>query len=148
MRAIKGLRAIVAPLVVLAMVGMSGADVMFGASGGFSWPIDERADAFKPGWNAGVHGFLVATPNLLLGGRVAYHRWGLDKAEIIAQNPVIVNRLLGVDIDGATNVVELMPAVRLRSNMQDWIVNLFAQAGVGVYIRATNASVEGYDPET
>jgi hypothetical protein len=144
MRAYRGVVKVMAPLVVLAMVGIAGADVQFGVNGGLSWPFDEGADDFNVGFAVGANGFLVATPNLLIGGRVAYNRWGIDESEIGFQNPEV----LFADVDGATHVIELIPSVRLRSNMEDFLLNVFAQAGVGVYIRAAHASIEGFVDDT
>ena len=125
--------------VVAALVSVGSADVQFGVNGGLSWPFDAGADDFNTGFAAGAHGFIVVTPNLLLGARAAYNRWGIDEDEI--RNDFV--DVIDADVDGATHVIELLPAARLMSDLYDWPFDIFAHAAVGVYIRTQHAGLEG-----
>lgn len=126
-------------LVMVALVGIGSADVQFSVNGGLSWPFDAGADDFNTGFVVGGHGFLAVTPNLLIGARAAYNRWGIDEFEVSQDFPDVINP----DVDGATHVIELLPAARLMSDLYDWPFNIFAHAAVGVYIRTQHASLEG-----
>ncbi len=120
----------------------SDAAVQFGINGGISKTVDAAADEFNLGFDVGAHGFIELMPNLLLGMRVAYNRWGADDEEISD----IFENLSDADVEGSTHIIELLPSVRITSAAEMSPLNFFGQLGLGAYVRTGEVTAEGLGP--
>lgn len=91
------------------------------------------------GFGVGGHIFFYIDDNILLGIRGAYDRWTPDNSDF-EQN---VGNIVNADVSGSAWAVEMIPTLRLATHYPMSAVNLFAQAGAGIYILNDKITVNG-----
>ena len=106
---------------------------------GVSNIVGSNLNEFNWGFAVGGHLFFYIDDNILLGIRGAYNRWTPDNTDF-SEN---VGDLASGDVKGSAWAVELIPTLRLTTNYPMSFVNLFAQAGAGVYILSNDVTVTG-----
>lgn len=92
--------------------------IEFNANAGLSMPIGDTGDSYNTGICFGLDGFIPHTDNILLGGRIAYNRWGVDEG------------------DGSASIMEFIPQGRYLFSQSDSTGSTnkyFGQAGIGFY---------------
>lgn len=136
-----GFVAVVLTAIALVM-SPANAGIRLGAHGGLSWLLDEGADDFQTGFTVGASAFQPLVPYVELGLRAAYNRWAVEEDEVINE----LEEVLDGDVDGAAHMVEIIPSARITSPFGFPPFSPFVQAGVGVYIRSEQVSVEGTGP--
>ncbi len=94
---------------------------------------------FNWGFGVGGHLFFYIDDNILLGLRGAYDRWTPDNSDFENNTTDIVN----TNVSGNAWAVEIIPTLRLATNYPMSVVNLFAQAGAGIYILNDKITVKG-----
>ncbi|MDZ7860824.1 MAG: hypothetical protein U5O15_09235 [Candidatus Krumholzibacteriota bacterium] len=113
--------------------------IEFNANAGLSMPIGDTGDSYNTGICFGLDGFIPHTDNILLGGRIAYNRWGVDEGG-----------WTGTDIDGSASIMEFIPQVKYLFSQSDSTGSTnkyFGQAGIGFYRSAFDVDVgnDNYD---
>jgi hypothetical protein len=107
-------------------------EVTFGADAGLSMPMGNSGDLYSMGFVVGVNGFYPYRENILIGGRIAYNRWGIDSGGWVGSN-----------VDGSSSVMEFVPQVRyLFPTEEGKTMSFFGQGGLGFYRYAFNVDVE------
>jgi hypothetical protein len=98
------------------------AQLTYDAGVNFGQPTGDFGDGFNAGFGIGGDVFysLPALPNLGLGGRLAWNRFGADDG------------IAGVD-GGNMSVIEVLPSVRYSFTPSEAQFGFFGQAGVGLY---------------
>jgi len=111
-----------------------------GVDGGFARFTDESSSGWNTGFSLGGHAFFLPTPMVQLGLRVAYDHWS-------PQNGIIIEGLPGGAVNltssGKFTNIEIVPTLRLASAMEASPLNIFGQAGAGVYLYNSNVTVNG-----
>ena len=93
-------------------------------------------------WGFGVGGhlfFYVVDQHILLGIRGAYNRWTPNESDFSSN----VSNTVNTNVNGSAWTVEMIPTLRLTTNYPMSVVNVFAQAGAGVYILNDKITVTG-----
>ncbi|MHB9030254.1 MAG: outer membrane beta-barrel protein [Candidatus Latescibacterota bacterium] len=107
-------------LSVFAVAGAH-AQLTYDAGVSFVQPTGDFGDsAFEPGFGIGGDVFysLPALPNLGVGGRLAWNRFGVDDS---------------VADGGNMSIIEILPSARYSFTPADSQFGFFGQAGVGLY---------------
>ena len=131
----------VAFLVLLIAFSISAQQLRLSLVGAVAKEAGENFDRFNWGFAAGGNMFFYLDDNLLLGARAAYLRWTPNDSQFIES----VGSLLDGQVSGNTWTFELVPFVRLTTNFPMSMINLFAQAGAGLYIVNSEVTVSGTD---
>jgi hypothetical protein len=111
--------------------------IEFNANAGISMPVGDASDFYNVGICIGLDGFVPFKDNILLGGRIAYNRWGADDGG-----------WTGTNIDGSGSMMEFVPQVRYLFSHSDSTGSkntFYGQAGLGFYRFAFNVDVGNYD---
>jgi opacity protein-like surface antigen len=103
-------------------IAVAHAQLTYDAGVSYVQPTGDFSDGFKGGFGIGGDVFysLPMLPNLGLGGRLAWNRFGADDS------------VAGVD-GGNMNIIEILPSARYSFTPADSQFGFFAQAGVGLY---------------
>lgn len=95
-------------------------------------------------WNTG---FLIAANlyyapvnNIIFGLRAAYNRWSPDEDSFLNQFPM---NLSNGEIEGSGTVWEIVPALRIATDIAQSQIGLFGQFGAGLFIISTDINGEG-----
>ncbi len=108
--------------VLFACIAVAGAQAQlsFDAGATFVQPTGDFGDGYKAGFGLGGDVFyaLPMLPNLGLGGRLAWNRFGVDDK---------------VAKDGNMSIIEILPSARYSFTPADSQFGFFGQAGVGLY---------------
>lgn len=110
-----------------------------GIDGAVSNIVGSNLSEFNWGFAVGGHLLFYVDDNILLGIRTAYNRWTPDKGDFSSS----VSDLLSGDVKGSAWAVEIIPTLRLTTNYPMSFVNVFAQAGAGIYILNDKVTVSG-----
>jgi hypothetical protein len=111
-------------------------ETTWSVDGGLSMPTGKAADAANLGFCVGFNGFYNFHPNLLIGARVGYNRWGGDEEKYEAGGDA-------ADIDGHRSSFEILPQIRyLILPNEEEPINFFAQGGLGLYRMAYDIKVD------
>jgi hypothetical protein len=111
----------------------------FGVDGAVSNIVGSNLNEFNWGFAIGGHLLFYVDDNILLGVRGAYNRWAPDKGDFSSS----VSDLFSGDVEGSAWAVEIIPTLRLTTNYPMSFVNIFAQAGAGIYILNDKVTVTG-----
>jgi hypothetical protein len=128
-------------LVLLAAASNGGAQTFLdettcAVDGGLSLPTGSAGDAANLGFCIGFSGFYNFRPNLLIGARLAYNRWGADEETYEVGG-------IAADADGHWSSFEIVPQVRyLIMPDETKYINFFAQGGLGLYRMAYDIDVD------
>ncbi len=115
-------------------------NLSFTAGGGITTFTGDGSEYWNMGFHLAGQGFFALTPNILIGGRIAYNRFSPDQDQFINEFD-----FGGVDISvsGSGSVVELLPSVRFQTAVSsDQSVVVFGQGGLGLYMASLDATVK------
>jgi hypothetical protein len=141
MKSITIVRKVGMALVISGAIAAAGAQQLrIGVDGGIARFTDETSSGWNTGYSLGGHIFLLPTPMVQIGLRLAYDHWS-------PQNGIIINGLPGGAVDltssGKFSNTEIVPTIRLASAMAASPLNFFGQAGAGLYLYNSNVTVSG-----
>ncbi|MFP4416999.1 MAG: outer membrane beta-barrel protein [Fibrobacterota bacterium] len=103
--------------------------VWLGVEGGASKTVGDDYDQFDWGWAIAADAWVENNDYFWLGGRIAYNRWSPDEETF----EELLDTLTAGDVSGVASVFSIVPMIRLTTAMENSI-NIFAQAGPGLYI--------------
>jgi len=109
-------------------------------SGGISHENSFRNDVWDLGFSTALSGWFVPTDNLQIGIRGGYVRWTADSDEFVDALPAGATN---VTIDGATDILEIMPSLRISTPVAGSPIGLFGQFGAGFVVRWAQVDGEG-----
>jgi hypothetical protein len=109
-------------------------------SGGISHDNAFRNDVWDLGFSTALSGWFVPTDNLQFGIRLGYVRWTPDSDEFANLLPAGVTN---VDITGSTDILEIVPSLRISTPVAESPIGLFGQFGAGIFIRWAEVDSEG-----
>lgn len=96
------------------------------------------------GWNTGfaiaANLYYAPTNNIIFGLRSAYNRWSPDADSFLNQLPL---NLANGEINGSATLWEIVPAIRIATNIAQSQVGLFGHFGAGLFIISTDVDGEG-----
>lgn len=96
------------------------------------------------GWNTGfliaTNLFYAPTNNIIFGLRSSYNRWSPDADSFLNQLPM---NLTNTKIKGSATLWEIVPAIRIATNIAQSRVGLFGHFGAGLFIFATDVEGKG-----
>ncbi len=140
MKKVTALVIILAVAVVFMPTKSYSQNLSFTAGGGITSFTGEGSEYWKMGFHLAGQGFFALTPNILIGGRVAYNRISPD------QNQFINDFNLGdvdIRVTGSGSIIELLPTVRVQTPVSpDQSIVVFGQGGLGMYFASLDATVE------
>ncbi len=114
-------------------------NLSFTAGGGISSFTGEGSEYWNMGFHLAGQGFFALTPNILVGGRVAYNRVTPDQGEYAREFDYPG---LDVTVTGSGSIIELLPTVRLHTPVSpDQKISVFGQAGLGMYFATLTADM-------
>ena len=113
----------------------------FIGDGAVSKSVGQNYNLFNWGFAAGGDVLFYIDDNFLLGARAAYVRWSPVDSEFLDN----VEGLFNGQVSGNASTIEIVPIARLTTNYPMSVINLFAQAGAGLYITDTKVTVSGTD---
>jgi hypothetical protein len=114
-------------------------ETSFSVDGGLSIPTGDAGEKANLGFCVGFNGFYEFRPNVLIGARVGYNRWGADEE-------IYENTGFAADADGHWSSFEIVPQVRyLIMPDETKAINFFGQAGLGLYRMAYDVEVDFTD---
>ena len=131
--------------VMMLAVGMFGgtlaaeaAGVQVGILGGISNTTGDGSKYMEIGFCGGLQAFVPLASHIMVGGRIAYHRWGLDEDELgpiacfelATTFPAVVEEC---DFAGHLAGMECCPSVRLVAPIGGSGGEVFAHCGAGLY---------------
>jgi hypothetical protein len=134
-------KTVAAALFISGLLATAGAQhLRIGVDGGFARFTDETSSGWNTGYSLGGHAFYLPTPMVQLGLRIAYDHWS-------PQNGIIIEGLPGGAVNltssGKFTNIEIVPTLRLASALEASPLNIFGQAGAGVYLYNSNVTVSG-----
>ncbi len=124
-------------LMVLVISTPSFSKVWFGVEGGASKTVGDDYDQYDWGWVVGADVWVENNEYFWLGGRIAYNRWRPDE-ETFGD---LLDTLTAGNVEGEASIFSIVPMIRLTTAMENSI-NIFAQAGPGLYIINDEITVE------
>jgi hypothetical protein len=132
---------IAAALLIFGLLTTAGAQhLRIGVDGGLARFTDETSSGWNTGYSLGGHIFFLPMPMVQVGLRLAYDHWS-------PQNGIIINGLPGGAVDltssGKFSNTEIVPTIRLATAMSAMPLNIFGQAGAGLYLYNSNVTVSG-----
>ncbi|MHB9030202.1 MAG: hypothetical protein ACYC9O_15655 [Candidatus Latescibacterota bacterium] len=101
--------------------------VEFDVNLGLALPMGDLGDVSGTGFSIGADGFLWtfdSVPELKLGGRVAYNKFGEED--------------FGPGVSSSASIIEIVPSVRYMLPSSGNI-GFFGQAGVGLFLKSVSA---------
>lgn len=107
--------------------------------GAVSKEVGPEHEYFNWGFSVGGDIFFFLNNNLLLGLRATYSRFTPDESEFTES----VDALFSGEVSGDAFVVEIVPSLRLTTNYPMSNINIFAQAGAGLFILNNEIIVSG-----
>ncbi len=118
-------------------------EMSFSANGGISKPVGDGSEYWNLGFSVGGNGFYPVSPNISIGGRIAYNKWTPDEDEII-KSVSAIDPGIKWDISGSATIIEIIPSLRvLASPFINQSVNLFGQLGLGLFLFNLESKVKG-----
>jgi hypothetical protein len=126
-------------IILLITFSISAQQLRLSLIGGVAKEVGENFDRFNWGFAAGGNIFFYLDDNLLLGARAAYTRWTPVDSQFLQS----VGSLLDGKVSGENYTIEIVPFARLTTNFPMSMINLFAQAGAGLYIINSEVTVTG-----
>jgi hypothetical protein len=103
---------------------LSAQQLRLSVDGGISKLTGDEFERWNLGYNVGADMLVHLTDNLALGGRLAYGRWSPNDDEF----PDLTNT------SGSFSLIEVTPIARVMTSFPLSPLNIFAQAGGGLYI--------------
>jgi hypothetical protein len=107
--------------------------------GGVSKEFGPRHESFNWGFTGGGDLFFYVDDNILLGMRVSYTRFTPNQSRFNQSIREFVNG----QVSGNAFVTEITPSLRLTTRYPLSNVNIFLQAGAGIYVLGAQISVGG-----
>lgn len=124
--------ALLALLVILPASDSSASKFIYNIQVGGSKEISYSASTWKMGLAVGFNGFYPVSPNILIGGNLAFHRWTPSDRQF-AGVPWIA--------EGSAVLLNIYPTVRFSTAVrQSRKVNVFLQFGMGYSIINRNTA--------
>jgi len=127
-------RTLVCILIVLAFAQTSGAQTFsIIPNAGISKDMRSDINEWKMGFNFAVAGFFKTSEKFSVGGRIAYHSWGIDGEEWAKD--VYSGGYGSWTFDKATgtqSVIEIMPSIKYLLTPTEGSIQLSLQAGAGL----------------
>jgi len=125
-------------LMIIAVLLLSGItmaqNISIGVAAGVAQPTDLELKNSSLGYNFGVQGFYHLNDHLWAGARLALDRW----------TPNLPGRdVKWLDYSGSTTVIELAPSVRYVAVIPETKDHIFAQAGIGYFLRKDKLELTG-----
>ncbi|HEX2959115.1 MAG TPA: hypothetical protein VHO70_19935, partial [Chitinispirillaceae bacterium] len=106
-------------------------NINIGFDGAAAITVGEDIRQLNTGFSLALDGVYLLSPFAQLGGRFSYTNWTPVRdaflRSIEGSNSVI-------DVDGSTWSMEIAPLFRVSTDFSNNIVNIFGQAGAGLYI--------------
>jgi len=127
-------------LMIIAVLLLSGItmaqNISIGVAAGVAEPTDVELKTASLGYHFGLQGFYHLNEHLWAGGRLALNRW----------TPNLPGRdVKWLDYTGSTTVIEVAPSVRYLAVIPETKDHLFAQAGIGYFLRKDKLELTGVD---
>ncbi|MBD3421063.1 MAG: hypothetical protein GF398_13165 [Chitinivibrionales bacterium] len=123
-----------------AQVGAIAPMIRLSLDGGVVAPTDKEAAYWNPGFSIAPTALLFLNENALLGARFEYSVWTPNEDEVL---DAVTDNIQGASVEGLSSTWTIMPTFRLGSFRDFEFLNYYAQGGIGVYIRQSDATVEG-----
>lgn len=120
-------------------VAASAQNILIGLEGGGSKTSGSGVDNLRLGYTLAADGALRLHPYVQLGLRYGFTDWA---PAIDAFSQAISDSLSFVNVTGSTWSMEVVPFLRATTAFPDNVVNLFAQAAMGVYIINSDITVD------
>ncbi len=114
----------------------------FGFDGAAAITVGEDIKQLNAGFSLALDGVYLLSPNTQLGGRFSYTNWTPVRDAFLRS---IENSSSVLDVDGSTWSMEIAPLFRVTTDFSDNIVNIFGQAGAGLYIISATTTVQYLD---
>jgi hypothetical protein len=128
-------------LIILAAVSFTFCE---GIRVGLDFGVSNSNICGTDGWNTGfliaTNLFYAPTNNIIFGLRSTYNRWSPDADSFLNQLPLNLNN---AKIKGSATLWELVPAIRIATNIAQSQVGLFGHFGAGLFIFDTNVEGKG-----
>lgn len=113
--------------------------ISFSLNGGISKAVGEGSEDWKFGISFGGNGFFPVSPNMLIGGRIAYNRWTPDVTRW-EENESWAEW----EASGSATIIEIIPSIRLLAPFSETrSTNFFGQAGFGLFLLNMDAKITG-----
>lgn len=129
------------------LIILSAASILFceglrvGINAGVSNSNISGTDAWNTGFAIAANLYYAPTNNIIFGLRTAYNRWSPDADSFLNQLPII---LTDGEINGSATLWEIVPAIRIATNIAQSQVGLFGHFGAGLFIITTDVGSEGH----
>lgn len=111
-----------------------------GVNSGVSNSNVSGTDNWNTGLAIGVHLFYAPSDNIIFGLRTAYNRWSPDADSFLNELPVDVT---DSEIEGSGTVWEIVPSIRIATNIPGSQVGLFGHFGAGLFVISSDITAEG-----
>jgi len=113
----------------------------YSVNAGISKAVGDGSEDWNLGFCISGNGFYPVTPNILIGGRIAYNRWTPNIDRIEENEPSIT-----WDASGSATIIEIVPSLRLTApTSETQTVNFFGQLGTGFFLLNMDAKITGTD---
>lgn len=128
-------------LIILSAVSFTFCEgLRVGVDAGVSNSNISGTDVWNTGFTIAANLFYAPTNNIIFGLRSAYNRWSPDADSFLNQLPL---NLTDGEINGSATLWEIVPAIRIATNIAQSQVGLFGHFGAGLFIIATDVDGEG-----
>jgi hypothetical protein len=105
--------------------------------GSASRQAGQQFDNFDWGFAAGGELFFYLNRHILFGAHVLYNKWTPDEHSFTEQ----IRSFFNTDITGGAFSLEMLPVLRVTTRYQS-AINIFLQAGAGLYIINNQITIE------
>jgi len=128
-------------ILVLMMMGYADNQVSMSIGGGLSGHTGDDSDYWEMGYTFSGIVLINLTPNIQIGGRIAYYKWKMDINRIFSAFHSSYQDL-GYQISAKASITELSPTIRILTNkFNKNKIKLFAQFSSGLYNLKTDTSI-------
>lgn len=129
-------KTLLATVFLTVFAALSGhAQISFDAAISYDQPTGDFGDAYDPGFGIGgdIFYMLPSIPNLGVGGRLAWNRFGVSDEMKDAW----------FWEDGNESIIEILPSVRYSFTPPESQFGFFGQAGIGMYYSSCSGDIVG-----
>ncbi len=128
-------------LIILSAVSFTFCEgLRVGINAGVSNSNISGTDAWNTGFAIAANLYYAPTNNIIFGLRSAYNRWSPEADSFLNQLPV---NLTDGKIKGSATLWEIVPVIRIATNLAQSQVGLFGHFGAGLFIIATDVDCKG-----
>ncbi len=105
--------------------------------GGVSQPISSTAKNWNTGFVIGANGYFWIFDKLGVGGHFGFNRWIPDVGSFLEG----IADITQTEIEGTSDIFEIVPSIRARTNFTNSPINVFGQAGFGLFVMRQKATI-------